>query len=117
MKAAFFQANLRPCIGLIVAPVIWAVNTQLGQMLPSVECRAGWPVLAATSAVGVLIALGAAFLSWNGPCGLQPLARQQSIFPTAFDFVAMLSTLSGVTFAFVLALQGFASLMLLACER
>jgi len=117
MRAAFFRMNLQPCAGLVVAPLAWAANTQLSEMLPSVECRAGWPVLATVSLACVLASLGAALLSWSSIGRPPSAARQWSAFPLTLDFVGMLGTLSGAGFAFVLALQGLSSLMLTGCER
>jgi hypothetical protein len=113
MTALSLRASLQPCAGLVIAPLAWATMTQLGQILPPAQCRAGWPILALACLAGLLVSLGAGFLSWNS-VGAN---RRASDFPVAHDFVGMLGALSGAGFAFVLALQGLSSIMLTGCER
>jgi hypothetical protein len=94
--------------GLVVAPLVWAINTQLGQILPYVDCqtRVSWSAIA--TAVAMLFALASAWISWKG------LARTE---PPALTFVSQISILTALAFAFALLLQGAATLLLDACTR
>ena len=94
--------------GLSIRGFVWAANTQLGEMLPYPECRTRIGLLALTSLVIGMIALGSALLSW----------RSGKPGDAAVDmFLSRLGALSGLLFAFVIALQGAASLVLTGCER
>lgn len=111
------RSNLLPCAGLVVPPLLWAVSTQLGLILPYVEC--GTPlkpavILSFAAAAG---SLAAGLVSWRTrqPAGKADHGR--AAYPLARPFVAMLGGLAGALFAFALALQGLSSLMLTGCER
>jgi hypothetical protein len=101
--------------GLIFGPVAWALNTQLGQILPYVECGSRLPVLAVISFLLVLLSLAAACLSWFG--NTEPVRRPWSNRARTDEFAKTLSALTGALFAFALALQGASSLVLTGCER
>jgi hypothetical protein len=101
--------------GFISGPVAWALNTQLGQILPYVECRSRLPLLTAISFLLVLLSLAAASLSWFG--NTEPVRRPSSNRAHTDDFTKTLSALTGALFAFALALQGASSLVLSGCER
>jgi hypothetical protein len=100
--------------GLVAAPSIWAVNMQLGQILPYLQCSQGTPLLLIVSLAGLLAAGFATMLSWrvtaNGP-SLRPESA------SVRTFVATLSGLLGAVFLFALALQVIASMVLTGCER
>jgi len=94
--------------GLTVGGVVWSANTQLGEMLPHPECRTGIALLAFTSLAVGLMSIGAALLSW----------RSRKPEDAAVDvFLSRLGLLAGLLFAFAIALQGAASLVLTGCER
>jgi len=98
--------RLPACAGLIAGPAAWAVNTQLGPILPYAECASRVSPAVLASVIAVLLALAGAWISWRHP------------WPTAAGrFTARLGALMGVTFAFALTLQGAAGLMLTGCER
>jgi hypothetical protein len=92
--------------GMIIAPLLWAVNTQLGQILPHSECGSRYRPTLVASMVAVLLAIGAAAVSWRsawpGPTG---------------RFWSGVCALLGVVFAFALLLQAGAAFMLTGCER
>ncbi|WP_117191594.1 hypothetical protein [Rhizobium terrae] len=90
------------------APAVWAVNMQLGQMLPYVDCRreTSW-TLTATFAAAFLAAAGAL----SSSCGHAVTVSRMMLF------ISRLSALVGFAFAFPLLLQGAATLLLSACER
>jgi phosphoglycerol transferase MdoB-like AlkP superfamily enzyme len=92
--------------GLIFAPGVWAVNTQLGQILPYGDCAAGsqWTAWATFSAA--VISAGTAFLSWQQKDHVVSRPRR------AMTYVAVFSAFS---FAFALVLQGAATVLLSPC--
>lgn len=90
--------------GLILAPLVWAINTQLGQILPYVDCsrRTHWSIL--TSFVAILLAVA-------------PQAGSMREEPRTGLFIRHLSILVELVFAFALFLQGGAAWLLNACEH
>lgn len=99
--------------GLIVGPALWALNTQLGQMLPYFECQGSVRMLAIASFAG------AAFAALVGALSLT-VARKKpsdSDHEPTWNFISMVSGLAALLFAFALALQGAASLVLSGCEH
>jgi hypothetical protein len=101
--------------GLTFGPMAWALNTQLGQILPYVECGSRLPLLAAISWLLALLSLAAACLSWFG--NTEPVRGPSSNRARTDEFARTLSALSGALFAFALALQGASALVLTGCER
>jgi hypothetical protein len=94
------------CTGMIVAPLLWAANTQLGQILPYWQCELRWRPLLISSGVAVLLALSAAVVSWR------------SAWPGHTGrFWSGVCALLALVFAFALLLQVGAALMLTGCER
>jgi hypothetical protein len=91
---------------MIVAPLLWAVNMQLGLILPYAECGSRIRPALTGSVIAVLLALGAAAVSWRsawpGPTG---------------RFWSGVCALLGVVMAFALRLQAAAAFMLTGCER
>ena len=100
----------RAVVGLIVAPLLWACNTQAGQVLPYADCGAAIRLAAIIPLVSATLAAGGGYVSWTAAAAASGGER-----PTRF--VAMLGTLTGFLFAFALALQGAAGLVLTGCER
>jgi len=91
---------------MIVAPLLWAINTQLGQILPYSECGSRWRPALVASIVAIVLALGAAAVSWR------------SAWPGSTGrFWSGVCALLGVVFAFALLLQAGAAVMLTGCER
>jgi len=99
--------------GLSIASAVWAVNTQLGEMLPYLDCRQQARFSATASAAAILLACVAAVLSWRAT------SRTQNSGPltATSNFLGALSALSALIFIFALSLQGMASLVLSGCER
>ncbi|MFC7554848.1 hypothetical protein EBE87_14945 [Pseudoroseomonas wenyumeiae] len=95
--------------GLAVGPGIWALSTQLGQILPYAECGASIRPSTIFAGLGALLSLGSAWLSWRGAAGL----RKEE----AMRFTGQMAALMGLLFAFALLLQAAATLVLSGCER
>ncbi|MBP1884312.1 hypothetical protein [Sinorhizobium mexicanum] len=92
--------------GLLLAPGAWAINTQLGQILPYIDCGAGvsWSVIASFGAVALAL-LGTVVSQ----------ARLGPSEPRANRFIARLNVLAGLAFAFAVFLQGAAAMLLDPC--
>jgi hypothetical protein len=98
--------------GLLVASVLWMINTQLGQILPYLDCQhqARDSAVAACVAGGVSCLAGA--ISWRSighVDGREP--------PRTWRFVGSISMLAALVLAFALSMQGMAGLVLDGCER
>jgi hypothetical protein len=104
------RAGVTACAGLIMAPAVWALNMQLGQVLPYAECGAGWRLSAAISLLCAIVACLSGWVSWHA-------ASRQPIESAALRFMARLSgSLAGV-FVFSLLLQAIAGIVLTGCEQ
>jgi hypothetical protein len=101
---------LAACAGLIVAPAVWAVSTQLGQVLPYAECRGPLHLSAIAASLGLLAAAASGWLSWRS-------ASRAAVGDGAFRFVARLAGALGAVFAFALLLQAMGGIVLTGCER
>lgn len=116
--STFIRADLLPCAGLVVGGALWALNMQLGQIIPYVECGASLPYAALASFPAALLSLAAGLLSWHGTRPRNGAAwREGAAYPRSLDFVAGVSALSSLLFAFALVMQGLSSLILTGCER
>lgn len=107
------RTRLAAWAGLWGAALLWAVNVAAGLTLPTFDCARQIRASALISAGFTALALLAALISWN-------LVRTTLIgfgSPRTLRFDAMLSALGALLFAFALALQTMASLMLTGCER
>ena len=98
--------------GLLVASVLWAVNTQLGQILPYLDCQRQARYSAILSFLGAAVACLSGAISWRS-IGLAGMSEPRR----AFIFVGSMSALAALLFAFALSMQGLAGLVLSGCER
>jgi heme/copper-type cytochrome/quinol oxidase subunit 3 len=104
------RTGFTACAGLIMAPAVWGLNMQLGQVLPYAECDAGWRLSATVSSLCIIVACLSGWVSWRA-------ASRQPIRDSALRFMARLSGLSASVFAFALLLQAIAGVVLTGCER
>ena len=94
--------------GLSIAPVAWALNTQLGQVLSHPDCATG----SAATATSALALLGLTL------AGLIPALRGRAARPSRSSrFIVTVGLLTGTAFAFALLLQGAAALLVSPCLR
>jgi hypothetical protein len=100
------------CLGLLVASAVWIINTELGQLLPYIDCERDVRLSAAASFVGVVSACLAGAISWRAASRAKPFAHLATL-----ELVGSVSALSALVFAFALSMQGIASLVLNGCER
>lgn len=104
-------ASLTPPAGLIFGPAMWAANTQLADMLPDLECHTHMALLGLSSLIAVVVTALGGLLSWQH-------ARQPSAaYAVSQPFVAHVSALVALIFAFALLLQGASSLVISGCQH
>jgi len=88
----------------VLAPVLWAVNTQLGLVLPYSDCTYGlrWTLVASLAVMS---------------CSVVAAATLRARRPTSRTglFLAKFETLLAVGFVFAIILQGAASALLDPC--
>ena len=113
MMSSRTRTRLSTWAGLWGAALAWAVNMQLGQILPAIDCTRQAHISAFVSAALAVLALLAGYVSWRSS------RRTPENFgaPETLRFDATLSALSSLIFAFALVLQLAASWMLTGCER
>jgi hypothetical protein len=113
MNIRKIRAMVMISAGLLIAAAAWAINTQLGEILPYVDCRNQSRWSAVLSFVGVACACIAGAASWRWANH----ARLAAPLKATSTFIASMGALSAPVFAFALTMQGMASLVLSGCER
>jgi len=94
--------------GLVLAPALWAINTQLGQILPYLDCNRQSSLSAAASIVCAMAATASALATlhfWEKSTSRSDL------------FISMIGWMAGFAFAFALFQQSAAALLIDACEQ
>jgi hypothetical protein len=98
----------------MAAPLMWALNMELGQILPSVDCAGLIRFLMSASFAATAVAVAAGALSWRiGNARNSAIAAHA---PT-LRFIGSIAALTAFVIAFALALQSVATLVLSGCER
>jgi hypothetical protein len=113
MKTSKIPARLAAWAGLWAAALLWAVNMELALVLPDLDCVKQIHASTVISAAALIVACLAGMLSWRW-------ARTEITglgAPGTFHFIGALSALSSLIFAFALAMQTMASVVLTGCER
>jgi hypothetical protein len=113
MSVRKIQDTLSVLAGLLIAPTAWAINMQLGEILPNIDCvhQSRWSAIISFVAAAGAVLAGAISWRWTDRAQLAaPLTATSS-------FVAWLGALLALVFAFALSMQGIASLVLSGCER
>jgi hypothetical protein len=96
-------------LGLIAGPALWALTTQAGQILPYRDCAQHLHFSAILGLACAILALGSGYISSR--------SERMRIGPRTLGFVAALSVLAALIFAFAILLQAAAALILSGCER
>jgi hypothetical protein len=96
------RSNLQQCAGLLVPPFLWAVNTQMGLILSAFEGPRNVVIAAALSVAAAILSLTAGLVSWRV---VVSRGLPETGHPNSASFVGGLGGLSGLVFAFALALQ------------
>jgi hypothetical protein len=100
-------------LGLAGGALLWAANLELGQILPYADCVRQARMSAVVSLATFILACLLGALSW-----LSARAEVRGFAsPRTIRFVAAMSALAALVFAFALGLQTIASLVLSGCER
>ncbi len=97
-------------IGLWIPPLLWATSLQLGQILPYVDCTAPSRSTTATAFSAMALTLIAGALSWHSAARL---GEDRLVLHS----LAVIATMSAAVFAYAIALQAGATLVLSGCER
>jgi hypothetical protein len=113
MKSFRMRICLASWTGLWCAGFLWAVNTEAGQILPALDCAKNTNIGALVSIVLTVLAAAAGLISWRAA----RTSRTGFGSPSTIRFDAKLSALGGLVFAFALALQTVATLVLTGCEH
>jgi hypothetical protein len=98
--------------GLLVASSAWIINTQLGQILPYLDCQQQARFSALASFASTIVACLAGAISWRSA---NPAKTSDP--PPTLAFVGSMNALAALIFAFAIFMQGSASLVLSGCER
>jgi len=112
MRTPTTTAKLTAWAGLVIGGLAWAINTQLGEILPTRDCISPNSPSAIISTVLLVLVLASAGLSWWFD-GNKPSAEVDRTLP----FSSRLCALTALIFAFALVLQATASMVLSGCER
>lgn len=104
----WFQRHPRlvACSGLILAPAIWGVCTQLGLILPYAECGSAIRPLLIVTMLLTAATVASGWMSWRA-----------SWTGRTGRFMSVSYALLALTFAYALVLQVLASATLSGCER
>jgi hypothetical protein len=102
------------CAGAIGGTALWAVNMQLGQILPYVECGSRFYPVLLVSFAAAAVSLICGWVSWRS--SRVSVGRTEAATGTR-RFAAQVSALLGLVFAFVLLLHAASALLLTGCER
>ena len=113
MNGSRIRTRLEIWAGLWLAALLWAANMQIGQIVPSLDCARKVHISALVSLALAIIALIGAWISWRS-AGTSTTGFAS---PSTARFAAKVSALSGLLFAFALALQTIAALVLTGCEH
>ncbi|MCA1454202.1 hypothetical protein I6F35_13385 [Bradyrhizobium sp. BRP22] len=114
MTTSTMMSHLLLWAGLWLAPLVWAVNMQLGQILPYADCRSQLHATAAASLIGATIAALSGLASWRSA---RPSSADAGAPDETISFAGNLSGLAALVFTFALIMQGIASMMLTGCEK
>jgi hypothetical protein len=100
------RQRLVACSAAFAAPLLWAVSTQDGLILPYADCAQGHRWTAIATLATCVLALLAGAICWNN----RPLGRPEW-------FACAVGALLALLLAFAIALQAVAGIMLTGCER
>jgi hypothetical protein len=100
--------------GAIAGMMLWAVNMQLGQILPYMECGSRFSPEVLISFAAACATLACGWVSWSA--GTRSGCPNRAADHTG-RFAARVSALLGFVFAFTLLLQAASTLVLTGCER
>jgi hypothetical protein len=105
-------------LGLICAATLWAVNVQLGEVLPYPACRHQLPLAGLSSLAAIAVSLVAGFCSYRAyrTLGRRP-PRSASGGRRSLRLLAGLGAGAVPLFLVALVLQALAGFILTGCEQ
>jgi hypothetical protein len=112
------QRGTLASVGLICAAALWALNMQLGEVLPYPGCRHRLPLAGFSSLLTIVVSAAAGWWSWRTYQALRRQAgRPASDARRTLRFLAGLGTGATLLFLVALVLQALAGFILTGCER
>ncbi len=114
MSTSRLLTRLSIWAGLWFAALIWAVNMQLGQILPYADCRSQLHWSAITSFAGAALATASGLVSW---LAARKVIRGGVAAQGNVDLGRTVGALSASIFTFALLMQGVAAIVLTGCEK
>ncbi|WP_448031355.1 hypothetical protein [Bradyrhizobium liaoningense] len=114
MSTSKLFTHLSIWAGLWFAPLVWAVNMQLGQILPYADCRSQLHLSAATSLIGAALTMASGLASWLSS---RRVTDDTDEHRSNAEFGSTVSALSATLFTFALLMQGAAAMVLTGCEK
>ncbi|TWB03583.1 hypothetical protein FBZ96_10254 [Bradyrhizobium stylosanthis] len=114
MSTSRLLTRLSIWAGLWFAAFIWAVNMQLGQILPYTDCGSQLHWSAITSFFGAALAMAAGLVSW---LAARNATRDSDAAQGNTDLGRTVGALSASIFTFALLMQGVAAIVLTGCEK
>ncbi|MGL9622398.1 hypothetical protein QRQ56_30935 [Bradyrhizobium sp. U531] len=113
MNASRFVNHLSIWAGLWFAALVWAVNMQLGQILPYADCGSKLPLSAVISFAGAALTSASGLASWWSLRRVTGEAAEQR----NANLGRIVSALSAGLFTLALLMQGVAAVVLSGCEK
>jgi hypothetical protein len=105
-------------LGLTCAATLWAVNVQLGQVLPYRGCRHQLPLAGIGSLAAIAVSVVAGLCSWRAyRAFVSPPGRSASGARRSLRLLAGLGAGAASLFLVALVLQALAGFILTGCER
>jgi hypothetical protein len=105
-------------LGLICAGMLWALNMQLGEVLPYPGCRHHLPLAGFSSLLAIAPVIAAGWWSWRIYRSLtRRPGRPASDARHTLHFLAGIGAGAALLFLVALALQALAGFILTGCER
>lgn len=118
MKLHIGRSGTLASLGLICAAALWALNVQLGEILPYPGCRYRLPLAGFSSLTIIAAVVAAGWWSWRTR---QALKRRPghpvSDARRTLGFLGGIGTGAALLFLFALTLQALAGFILTGCER
>jgi hypothetical protein len=112
------RSGILASLGLIGAAALWALNMQLGEVLPYPGCRHHLPLAGFSSLVAIAASVAAGWWSWRTYRALRRgPGRSASDARRTLRFLAGLGAGAALLFLVALTLQALAGFILTGCER
>jgi hypothetical protein len=111
-------SNVLLWTGLLVPPIVWAIQMQVNYVLVSQLCQQGnsWPVYL-VSLPALLITLAAGFGSWRAWARVNGVRSDDGARPASVArFMAVLGVMTSALFSLVIIAQAVPSFILHGCQ-